>query len=87
MALRLHVINNSRCLCGSAIESPKHYFLECPIYAGPRQNLITTINNLTACNININILLFGDKELSYIQNLQIFEAVHKYIKETNRFTK
>ena len=30
----LHVIEDPSCKCGFNIESPRHYFLECPIYAG-----------------------------------------------------
>ena len=61
----------------------KHYFLECPLYAGPRAELMEIINGITDCNINI--LLFGDKELNFGQNSIIFQSVHKFIEETNRF--
>ena len=40
LTLMLHVKNNSSCLCGFNIETPKHYFLNCPLYAGPRQKLL-----------------------------------------------
>ena len=83
----MHIIDNPKCLCGSAIESPKHYFQECPRYVGPRQILYTKISEITAFQININTLLFGHKELSLFDNLMIFKAVHTYIKETKRFSK
>ena len=56
---------NPSCLYGHALESPKHYFLECPLYAGPRAQLVDLVNNYTDCNINI--LLFGDNNLNFEQ--------------------
>ena len=81
----LHVIDNPRCECGFHIESPKHYFLECPRYAGPRVSLIEGINQLTDCNVNV--ILFGDRKLNLENNLLIFQSVHDYMKETKRFMK
>ena len=83
LSLILHVKDDCRCACGHSVESPKHYFLECPLHAGPRADLMQTINEITDCNINI--LLFGNKELNFEQNCIIFQSVHKFIKDTNRF--
>ena len=83
LTLMLHVKNDSSCRCGFNIESPKHYFLNCPLYAGPRQKLVNKISRLTDCNINV--ILFGDKNLSLNENKAIFRSVHKFIKDSKRF--
>ena len=83
LALILHVKDNPCCSCGFHIESPKHYFLNCRLYAGPRAKMLESINAITDCNINI--LLFGDNNLNYALNCTIFQSVHKFIKNSRRF--
>ena len=83
LSLILHVKESCRCDCGFDIESPKHYFLDCPLYAGPRAKLLEVVNQHTDCNINI--LLFGDNNINFEQNCTIFQSVHNFIKETKRF--
>ena len=83
LCLLMHVIDNSNCDCGCEIESPRHYFLECPIHNGPRNFMIRSIENVTDCNINT--ILFGNKKLSYLENKTIFKSVHKFIKDSRRF--
>ena len=85
LCLILHVKDNSGCVCGANLESPGHFFLHCPLYDGLRQSLIDSIERYTACNINI--ILFGDKNLPLGENISIFRAVHRFIKHSNRFTK
>ena len=58
----LYVIDNPKYECGFYLESPRHYFLDCPIHVGPRIALIEKITSVSACNINI--ILFGNKNLS-----------------------
>ena len=43
---------------------------------------------INAANIDysLDILLFGDINLTYEQNIVIVESVHDYITQTNRFT-
>ena len=79
----MHVIDSSKCDCGFHNETPRHYFLECPLHAGSRMNLLNEINQLTDCNINI--ILFGDRKLNLENNKLIFQSVHKYMKDTHRF--
>ena len=71
------------CNCGFPVESPKHYFLNCPLFARPRAELIRSVNEITDCNVNI--LLFGNKELNMEDNIKILKSVHNYMKETKRF--
>ena len=51
------------CECGALIESPRHFFIECTIYAGSKNKMIKNKEKVT--NYNINCISFGNKELSY----------------------
>ena len=83
MSIIMHIKDNPSCICGANIESPAHYFLQCPLYAGPRISLLENINRLTNCNINI--ILFGDKNLTFKENKTIFKSVHNFIRDSRRF--
>ena len=83
VSLLMHLTDDPSCICGSAVESPTHYFFECPLYAGPREELIDSVSAYTDCNINV--LLFGNKNLTLNQNKKIFQSVHKYMNDTHRF--
>ena len=83
LCLILHVIDSPKCACGNNLESPGHFFLECPLYAGPRAKLVENVRNITDCNINM--LLFGKKNLNFIQKSLIFQSVHEFIKTSKRF--
>ena len=69
LCLIMHVIDDSTCECGALIESPRHYFLECPLYTGPRNLMIRSIEAVTDCNINT--ILFGKRELNYSENMEV----------------
>ena len=71
----LHVIDDPGCRCGFHIESPSHFFLNCPLYAGQRIILIQKITEVSVCNINI--IFFGNKNFNLIENEFIFQAVHE----------
>ena len=83
LSLIIHVKDSPACSCGFPVESPKHYFLDCPLYAWPRAELLRTICEITDCNINI--LLFGDRTLNFEANKTIFQSAHNFIKESRRF--
>ena len=80
----LHVIEHPNCDCGHPLENAHHYLLDCPLYVIQRLILMTEISSLT--NIVSEILLFGDKRLTVHENQRVFDAVHKFILNTNRFT-
>jgi hypothetical protein len=46
------------------------------------QTLIPKNNNI---DINIDLLLHGNRSFSYDLNTEIFQAVHKFIIDTHRF--
>jgi hypothetical protein len=83
LCLKLHVTLNPVCQCGYEMEDPMHYYLHCPLYINERIKMNTVISNLT--NISLHNILFGDPDLDLSANKIIFEAVHTFILETNRF--
>ena len=79
---RKNISDTSQCTCGSA-ETADHFLLECPRYHGQRQELFQVISLI--CPISVDVLLFGNSTVSYETNVNIFEAVHNYIKKCKRF--
>ena len=79
----LHVRDDPDCSCGDSVEDAYHFFLTCPRYRNERVNLINTISPLAPCSLNV--LLYGDREVTEENNKKIFEAVHKYIIDSRRF--
>ena len=77
-----HIIDSPHCLCGQ-IEDTNHFILECHNYANQRN----TMNNelIEFGHLSLNILLFGDQNLSFDQNVKIFAAVQRFISNTRRF--
>ena len=80
----LKVIEKPDCACGYFCETPKHYFLSCPLYAALRIKLLQEISNITV--VNINIILFGDNHCSTMENKLIFDAVFEYLEKSKRFS-
>ena len=80
----LNVIDSPLCPCGSGQnETPKHYFFECQLYDQQRRALKS---NLLPLVINrVDHLLFGVPGTDHLDNIQLFEAVHQFIRDTMRF--
>ena len=81
----LHVIDYSSCACNYPIEDTSHYFSSCPLYAGIRGVLLSAFppsDNKTL----LNIMLYGNLNQSYDENFKYFQAVQKFIDDSNRFT-
>ena len=81
----LSVINSPRCMCGHGYEDPNHYFLECPVFHLNRVALLLELARFQP--IDIDRLLYGDSDLPIADNLNIFEAVQKFIRDTGRFAR
>ena len=79
----LHVIDNPNCSCGHPNETPAHFFLYCPNYIAIRELMINVINQIT--DVNIHNILYGDSNVSLELNKRIFDSVHRYILNSNRF--
>ena len=76
-------INDSPlCQCGG-IENAEHFFFSCPFYNIQRVALINSVS--VHSNFSLQTILYGNLMLSFHANIAIFEAVQKYIHDTNRF--
>lgn len=87
------------CACGHNSETMKHYLLECPNYATPRDTLLVAIRNELAPRTNprlpldldqnyfLRILLCGSLHLSNSSNNIISAAVQQYIISSGRFSR
>ena len=60
-----------------------HFFFHCPLYYTQRLKLRDAVTRLT--EITIETILYGDENISYQDNLEIVQAVHNYILESERF--
>ena len=78
-----HVTPSPECACGAPSESTLHYFFQCPLHILPRFALLNYITQY--CQPNLDILLFGNVELSIEDNTAIFSAVQIFIDQTGRF--
>ena len=77
------MINDEFCVCGNR-EDTNHYFFECPRFHIQRQVMGNKL--LGMCNLSLDTLLYGDTQLSYLQNVEIFQTVQDYIIRTTRFS-
>ena len=70
------------CRCG-AIENTEHFFFKCHLYRDHR--LVLHNSRMQHCNVSLNVIIRGNESLSDEINIRIFESVHKYIENSNRF--
>ena len=77
-----NIVDSPLCHCGE-VETTSHYFFHCQRYVNFRQDLENAVTKHTNCTLNT--LLFGNKSLTYSENLEIFSAVHHYVYLTKRF--
>ena len=80
----LHVIDSPACICGHDNEDSEHFLLYCALYDNIRPLLIHTLHDLIeGQHLNIDTLLNGNND--YATNCKIFQAVHSFLSESNRF--
>ena len=77
-----HLIDDPLCACGAGAETAGHYLLSCYMYDEPRTAIIF---QLPPEHRTIEILLNGTNELGAKENILIFQTVHAFISESNRF--
>jgi len=79
------LIDTPYCNCNNdeQLEDSDHYFFVCQFYKQERITLFTETRCLHP--LNTDTLLYGSKNLLLEQNVQIFDAVQKYIHITKRF--
>ena len=80
----LHVVDDATCICSQSVEDNYHFFFSCPLYVQCRADMLATISQI--CYPNLETILYGNHDLSFDDNVVIFEAVHSYIGLSERFT-
>ena len=65
------------------IEDTEHFFLDCPLYYIQRLKLRGIVTRHT--EFKLETLLYGDDNIDYINNVLIVQAVHEFIKDSERF--
>ena len=90
--MKAHLFNdflsdNTNCPnCSGSLEDNNHFFwLICPKFNNLLYSIQTLIPNNNNIDINIDLLLHGNRSFSYDLNTEIFQAVHKFIIYTHRF--
>ena len=84
LCYKVHVIDDPSCSRGASLETTFHYFFDCPKYTVIRRNMIANVEVNFPCTLKS--ILHGCNEVSYIENCAVFDAVHKFIIESKRFT-
>ena len=79
----LHVVNSPGCICSHTAEDAAHYFLDCPLYYAQRMTLRNVVTRYT--QFDLNVLLYGDSGIDHDRNVVIVQAVHDYIRDSERF--
>ena len=80
------------CLCQTEAETTEHFFMKCPFYNSKRLILaqsvipLLTTNNLAFLQNDVELYLYGHKELSDDDNKNIILQTINFIKSSNRFT-
>ena len=77
------LVQSPLCRSGS-VESTQHYFLDCLFHRDLRLSLSQSPNVITT--FTLNTILFGDENLSLLENQRIFNSVHTYIRNSKRFS-
>ena len=77
-----NIVDSSLCTCVS-VEDTKHFILECPLYFNLRQEMLTVISEF--CLPSLNVILFGNPDLTTHSNTRLLDAVQSFILKTKRF--
>ena len=85
---------NPMCPTSDGIEDTVHFLLLCPSFDVQHQDLLAENVDLlrpflqitdTSNDVLVQLLLYGDQDLSYDLNRKILELTLRYIRETGRF--
>ena len=82
---------SNKCILCNTIENTQHFMLNCSIYDEARNDLFRAVNILLPDFFDFNdakktnILLYGEKSLTFVVNKEILLKTLKYLKETKRF--
>jgi hypothetical protein len=78
-----HLRESPTCICGNLCEDAEHYLFCCPLFKP--QRLILFAETRIFPPLNVELLLWGSNSFDVNKNKQIFAAVQKFIKTTDRF--
>ena len=78
---RFNLKDNPGCACGFEYENEFHFFLECLINELIRNTLCLILQIYGA--IDIDIILYGNENLTEAQNVDIFTAVQTFIRNSH----
>ena len=70
------------CWCNET-EDVEHYLFHCNTYRNERHQFFATARDFQS--LTISILLYANETLDFQLNIELFSAVHGYIKNTKRF--
>jgi hypothetical protein len=80
---RLEIVASPSCACTLEEEDSYHFLFVCPLYAVHRAIMLETIHRIAYPTLNL--VLQGDPNLPWEANKIIFDAVQRYIDQTQRF--
>ena len=78
-----HIKEVPTCECGVDVENAEHYFFKCVRFAEQRLALFRATRQFHP--LNTNKLLYGVATKTDAENLNLFSAIHQFIKATERF--
>ena len=78
-----HVVNSPACICSHTAEDTAHYFLDCPLCYTQRMILRNVVTRYA--QFELKVLLYGDSGIDHDWNVVIVQAVHDYIRDSERF--
>ena len=81
---KIGVKANPSCQCGAKYEDSRHFIFSCSRYTTSRSKLHTII--LKYAPFSLQTVLYGSKDCTTLENIQIFSAVQDYIILSNRFS-
>ena len=83
---KVNILSNPPCSCGAIREDSYHYFFECPLYNGIRNDLLNCLHCLSNdCYLDLNLLFFCNSTLTNEQKELELKKVFGYIRKSERF--
>ncbi|OWF47171.1 RNA-directed DNA polymerase from transposon BS [Mizuhopecten yessoensis] len=83
---RVNLVETPSCICGHICENVYHFFFQCRSYSIERNILFQRVNDLSLeVPCDLDLLLFGNEDLSLDTNSEVFLYVHNFIKSSKRF--
>ncbi|XP_067680497.1 uncharacterized protein [Haliotis asinina] len=75
-----HLSNDPSCSCGAPREDTQHYLLVCPNYTVLRNDA-----EIYKHGYSLKTILYGNSDLSYLDNLAILKSVYLFVIDSRRF--